>query len=258
MSGQLFMGTSSAAAPVRVGGLLFKGNLQGALHFDEPTHVYRVGIVPVPSVTQVLRDAGISTNFQQLVEDGKLSQTQLQEKREVGRAVHVATHYYDLGELKPGTIDPRVDPYLQAWISFREVTGFKPYVLETFLHHPGYLVAGMLDRAGRFERFEDLKPFDLHIVDIKTGDPEDAAADWQTAAYAELLAQNLEPDSPGGPCDPLWLRVRPRYSVQLLDTGHYKLTRYPKDPKDDAGHQQTRWRQFASFLETVRCQRGRR
>jgi hypothetical protein len=203
----------------------------------------------VPSVTQILKATGVSTDFDRLVADGKLTQTQLLEKRELGRAAHMAAHYYDEGSLNQNTVDPRVQPYLESWIKFREVTGFKPAILETALHHPGVLIAGTLDRAGRFERFEGCKPFDLYIVDIKLGDPEDAAARWQTAAYAELLAQNLE-RSGGGPVDPLWLRIRPRFSVQLRATGGYHLETY-----DD---QATDWQEFCQFVTTFRRQRERR
>src|SRR5207248_265963 len=112
-------------------------------------------------------------------------------KRDVGRAAHVATHYFDEGTLDPRSVDPRVDGYLQAWIDFRESTGFVPVLLETPLHHPGLLFAGTIDRAGFFSKFDGCDPRQLFTVDIKCGDPGDAAAQWQTAAYAELLGVSL-------------------------------------------------------------------
>jgi hypothetical protein len=244
-----YMGPPDRRPSTFMGGLPFLSNLQGALRFDEATHTYTLGQLVLPSVTQILKATGVSTDFDRLVEEGKLTRAQLLEKRELGRAAHMAAHYYDEGSLRPGTVDPRVEPYLEGWIKFREVTGFKPAILETALHHPGLLVSGTLDRAGRFERFEGCKPFDLYVVDIKLGDPEDAAAQWQTAAYAGLLQANLE-KSQGGPVDPMWLSVRPRFSVRLRDTGTYDLKRYD--------NQVTDWQEFCQFVTTYRRQAVRR
>jgi len=212
-----------------------------ALRFDAATHTYAVGLMPLPSVTQVLKAVGVSRDWSDVPAEI------LAQKREIGIAAHLAAHFYDDGTLAASTVDPRVEPYLQSWIGFREFTGFLPALLETRLHHPGMFVAGTLDRAGCFTKFDGHDPNDLHIVDIKCGEPDDAGAQWQTAAYAELLAVNLE-KTPF--LDPLWLRVRPRYSVQLLESGRYKLRRYTDTF--------TEWMEFCAFVTTFRRQHARR
>lgn len=224
--------------------------IAAALTFRPEPHTYQVGLTQMPSVTQILKAVGVSVDFERLVERGQLLAAVLNEKRAVGQGVHLATHYYDLGALDRSALDPRIEPYLQAWVDFREATGFVPTLLETPVHHPGLLIAGTLDRAGTFTKFEGCQPHDLHIVDIKCGDPEDAAARWQTVAYAEMLSLALRKDvflRSGGEAA---FRLRPRYSVRLDADGRWNLSTY-KDYLND-------WRDFKHFCTTFRCQVAQR
>lgn len=218
------------------------------LRFDEGPHTYFAGMAELTGTTSVLKGVGVSLDFEQLVEKKLLTAAQLAEAREKGKAAHAATHYYDEGSLKAGSVDPRIEPYLESWIGFRKATGFKPALLETPLWHPGLLLAGTIDRAGMFEGFEGCDPRDLYTVDIKLGDPDDAGAQWQTASYATMLALSIAQRSP-------WysalLGVRPRYSVKLLETGKPgKLHRYDNTLQD--------WAEFCAFLTTFRRQHARR
>lgn len=217
------------------------------IRFDPEPHRYYSGVAELLGTTTVLRQAGVSMDFERLVADKLLTATELAEKRELGKAAHAATHFYDEGSLKADTVDPRVAPYLQSWIGFREATGFVPALLETVLWHPGLMLAGTIDRAGKFTKFEGCDPRDLYTVDIKLGDPEDAGAQWQTASYATMLSLSLRRTSPW--FQPL-LGVRPRYSVRLQANGHYKLSRYDSTLTD--------WAAFTAFVTTVRCQHARR
>lgn len=217
------------------------------IRFDAGPHRYSAGATELPGVTTVLKQTGVSMDFERLVVEGKLTAEELEEKRALGQAVHAACHYYDEGTLVAGSVDARVEPGLQAWISFRADTGFTPALYETVLWHPGLMFAGTPDRFGLFHNFAQARPRDLHNVDIKLGDPEDAGAEWQTAAYAALLAISLSMRSP-------WysalVGALPTYSVQLLPTGRYKLHRY-----DDTLR---RFSEFCSFLTTFRRQHARR
>lgn len=208
------------------------------MQFDVAAHRYTFGSLELPSVTQILKRVGVSRRWDDIPREV------LETKRALGQAVHAAAHYYDEGTLDPQTLDPRVEPYLQAWIDFRDRTGFTPALLETPLQHSGLLIAGTIDRAGYFAKFEGAAPTDLHTVDLKCGDPEDAGARWQTAAYAEMLSVSLAPTSPFH--EPLQLRIRPRYSVQLLATGRFKLHAY-RDTLQD-------WLEFSHFVTTFRRQ----
>jgi hypothetical protein len=212
------------------------------LTFDPLLHRYFVGTMQLSSVTQVLKACGISRDWSDVPLDV------LEAKRALGQAAHAAAHYYDDGSLRAETVDDRVTPYLQAWIDFRTQTGFTPSLLETPLHHPGLMFAGTLDRAGCFEKFERCDPRDLYILDIKTGDPDDAGAEWQTAAYAELLSMNLSRHSPFYAS--VDFRLRPRYSVRLWDDGRYTLAKYPDSLRN--------WTEFTHFLSTFRRQHAQR
>jgi hypothetical protein len=109
------------------------------------------------------------------------------------------------------------------------------------------MLAGTIDRAGAFTKFEGCDPRDLYTVDIKLGDPEDAGAQWQTASYATMLSMSLRRTSKW--YQPL-LAVRPRYSVRLQPNGHYKLTRYDNTLTD--------WAEYQAFVVTYRRQHARR
>lgn len=218
------------------------------LRFDEAAHRYSIGAEELVHVTRILKATGVTLDFERLVADGKLRAEDLIYKRDLGRAVHIATHYYDEGSLRRDSItNPAIEIGLQAWIDFRAATGFTPVMLETALHHPALRVAGMNDRAGYFTKFSDHSPNDLLTVDIKLGDPEHAGAQWQTAAYAEFLAVLLE-KFPG--FDAFSFRLRPRYAVQLLETGKWKLHKYPNHASD--------WRDFQHFITTYRRQHAQR
>lgn len=212
--------------------------LTQGLRFDVAAHRYTVGALELPSVTQILKRVGISRPWDDV------PAAVLAEKRAIGQAAHAAAHYYDEGTLEAGTVDPRVEPYLQAWIDFRENTGFTPVLLETPLQHSGLLIAGTLDRAGYFAKFADADPTDLHTVDLKCGNPVDAGAQWQTAAYAEMLSVSLAPTSPFN--QPLKFRMLARYSVQLQPNGKAKLHAYPDTLQD--------WLEFSAFVTTFRRQ----
>lgn len=212
--------------------------LTQGLRFDAVAHRYTVGALALPSVTQILKRVGISRPWDDVPVDV------LAAKRALGQAVHAAAHYYDEGTLEAGSVHEKVEPYLQAWIDFRERTGFTPALLETPLQHSGLLIGGTIDRAGYFAKFEDADPRDLHTVDLKCGNPVDAGAQWQTAAYAEMLSVSLAPTSAFH--QPLKLRMLPRYSVQLLPNGKAKLHAY-RDTLQD-------WLEFSAFVTTFRRQ----
>lgn len=209
----------------------------GLLRFDAAAHRYFCGDLELPGVTRILRQVGVSSDFHDVPADV------LNAKRDLGTAVHMAAHYYDDGTLDPKTVDPRVTPYLDAWHDFRNMTGFTPVLLETPLWHSGLLIAGTIDRAGYFAKFPNADPSKLYAVDIKCGDPDDAGAKWQTAAYSEMLSACLDRSSPFA--DPM-MRTRPTFSVKLNDNGTYRLYSYPDTLRN--------WSEFTHFVTTFRRQ----
>lgn len=86
--------------------------------FDPATHRYTVDGQPIPSVSQVLRAAG-------LVDYDGIPPDVLAYAAERGTAVHLACQYYDEGDLDPATLDPHLAPYVAAWRKFREDHDFR-------------------------------------------------------------------------------------------------------------------------------------
>jgi hypothetical protein len=84
--------------------------------FNEEFHEYRVGSQVVPACTAVLADGG-------LVPRWYVSEDVLERKSALGREAHKACHLHNLEKL--GEYDPRVKPYLRAWINFKMATSFQ-------------------------------------------------------------------------------------------------------------------------------------
>jgi len=159
--------------------------------FDEVRHEYRHNKIIVPSVTQVLSILNDFTMIDPAV---------LEYKRNLGTQVHAATALDDADNL--GDYDPVIDGYIEAWRLFKRQAGFIPLHIEQRVFHEAHMYAGTLDRVGKIGD-------SLVLVDIKTGTPNKLTIGPQLAAYAEANGMSKQP----------------RYSVQLLPDGKYKLTK---------------------------------
>ncbi|MDY7039063.1 MAG: hypothetical protein SV375_23285, partial [Thermodesulfobacteriota bacterium] len=82
------------------------------LTFDPKSHIYKFNEHPVPSVTTVLKDMGF-INTQYFTEEG----------RERGTLIHRIIEWYCKKTLDLDTVDPVLNPYLEAWIQFAKDTG---------------------------------------------------------------------------------------------------------------------------------------
>ncbi len=180
------------------------------MEFDAETHTYFVDGEVVPSVTQVLKNAG-------LVDDRWFTEF----GRWRGSAVHKATHYFDEGDMDRRTLDPIVKPFVADWKTFRDSTGFTPTLIEKPLYDSIYNFCGTPDRRGFFlgGRAEDSN----EVIDIKTY-PGGKAPWWtrlQLAAYGRLL----------DPC-----KIFRRYAVVLTGEGpnveEYSVDSYLNDVND--------------------------
>lgn len=143
------------------------------LTFEPEHHIYRWDGQVVPSVTQILQDAGI-------VDYSFIPRDTREMALERGRLVHLATAMYDEGDLDSETLDPVLVPYVQAWEKFRDETGFKPIEIEKRGYNDKQRFAGTIDRIGRFRGREG-----RYVLDIKCGDYP-AWVRWQLAAYASF------------------------------------------------------------------------
>jgi hypothetical protein len=147
------------------------------LTFDPELHEYRVDGRVVPSVTRILHATGLATDFEAIAASSRRMSEAIEYRRALGTAVHADAHAYDDDAIDWPAVDPRVRPYVEAWAEFRRNTHLEPMARERRLFHPGFNYAGTLD--GVFAR-PDGK---LVLVDMKLGDPSDAGAAYQTAAY---------------------------------------------------------------------------
>lgn len=175
------------------------------LVFDPATHTSRApdGRL-VPHVTEILSAVGVTTDFGTLSEVSPRLAGTLEFARARGTAVHADCHAYDDHDLDLARVDPRIQPYVDAWAACRRALGLVPlaHARERLLFHPGQWYAGITD--GVFVR-EGLPSVWRVLADLKTGAPEDAAAHLQTAAY--VYAWEYEhPDQPIHERWAIWLR----------------------------------------------------
>lgn len=157
--------------------------------FDEATHTYKVNGLPIPSVTEILKEEGfIDVSF--FTDYG----------RERGKLAHLAIHLFDQGELDEESLDPVLSPYVEAWKRFRADTGVE--IIESEVP--------VVDLLGRYAGTPDkivLLDGKQTILDLKTG----AILPWvrlQLCAYCEAKT------------------IYRRAAVQLNDDGTYKMHTY--------------------------------
>ena len=107
------------------------------LEFDAPTHVYRYRKRVVPHITEVVPD-----------DYDNVPPHVLEKARQRGHEAHKATELYDLRNLNWQTVNPTIEPYLDAWIKFRREYEMQvePQDVERRLYHPVYNYAGTGDR----------------------------------------------------------------------------------------------------------------
>lgn len=178
--------------------------MSDALHFDEADHVYSVGGVVLPSVTQLLKP--IAPDFSMVPPDV------LERKRALGVAVHLACELLDNGELDD--LDEVLVPYVDAWQLFKQQTGALILLNEQRLHHPALMYAGTLDRLASLLG-------GVWMLDIKTAAEPAPVYGPQLAGYTELLRAN----------DKALREPIRRGTVHLRPDGTYRLHEY-KQPND--------------------------
>jgi hypothetical protein len=148
------------------------------LRFDAERHEYRLpDDRVVPNVTSILRATGVSVDFEEISTLSSKLRDAIDYRRALGTAVHADCHAFDDNDLDWSAVHDAVKPYVEAWTVFREQKNLQPRARERRVFHPGDFYCGTLD--GLFEQPNGR----LVLVDIKIGDPHDAAAHLQTAAY---------------------------------------------------------------------------
>jgi len=167
--------------------------------FDAESHRYTYRGLPLVSVTQALRLAGMSTDPRWFPPGAA----------ERGTAIHLATQYHDEGTLDESTLDPLIVPYLEAWRKFKSEMSVKIVSIErraARIGHPSF--AGTIDRVGKIGSR-------TWILDIKSGVETDADP-LQLAGYS-ILAPNCK-----------------LANVYLSDSGTYRFVK--RESKVDDQH----------------------
>lgn len=167
---------------------------QSVVHFDEATHTYKVNGRVVPSVTQVLKAAG-------LIDDRWFNQA----ARDRGRIVAIAIELHSKNNLQ--YVPDGYQGYVNAWVKFLAGTGFVPREVEQPRYNDVYGYAGTVDTEGILWDTPS-------VVDIKTGCDAPQYA-IQTAGYAGFWPEEYHA----------------RYCLFLCDDGSYKIRRHG-DPHD--------------------------
>lgn len=195
------------------------------LTFDPVAHTYTLPDGrQVPSVTQVLKGVGMTTDFDALCAMGDRLRERIEYRRALGVAIHADAHSWDDKELVESSVHPDVVPFLEAWKVFRANSRLTPLTRERRVFHPAQFYAGTLD--GLFRRPDGR----VVLIDLKIGDPEDCGAAFQTAAYH--AAWSLE--NPLGMIHERWaVRITPDNAIP------YRITPYGD------------YRDFAKFASVV-------
>ncbi len=168
---------------------------QSEVQFDDATHTYHFDGKVVPSVTQVLKSAG-------MIDDRWFNQG----ARDRGRIVTVAIELHSKGEL--GTVPEGYEGYVGAWVTFLVDTGFVPRDVEKPFFNRLYGYAGTPDVEGRVPGATRRL-----IVDVKTG-CDAPHYPIQTAGY-----------------DMAYSHPHDRWCVFLKPNGAYAIRQHT-DPRD--------------------------
>lgn len=174
--------------------------------FREDTHQYCLDDHPVPSVTQIIKEAGLS-------DYSSVPAPVLSAACKFGTAVHRATELWDKGTLDIASLSVPLLPYLEAWKKFRMEYNPEIKGIELRLASKAWKYAGTIDRHIAIEGNDC-------VLDIKTGFEFIPATAIQLAGYALMVRENTD------------TRKLSRMGILLKPDATYKIQQY-KDPSDE-------------------------
>lgn len=204
--------------------------------FDESKHAYtsKAGF-PLPSVTQILpfKCDGPEDVIRKAAERG----------HRVHKWIETQETYPPGAQFFPPmfVMEPSDRPYCDAWLKFKEITGFElarlpaigaPYgveplesvpMVERFVFHSVYQYVGRLDLVGYLRRIPGIEN-DLTLVDAKTVAVMRPTTALQCAAYREAI--NLELKKLGLPL------VKHSWAAQLKPDGSCRREAYKNHAND--------------------------
>ncbi|MBT9166899.1 MAG: hypothetical protein DDT19_00223 [Syntrophomonadaceae bacterium] len=174
--------------------------------FSPETHEYKKDGLVIPSVTQIIADAGLAGDFSFVPSEV------LEKKREVGKIVHLACVLYEQKKLDEDRLNPVLAGYLESWKKFVKISGYVSEEVEKIYYSERYHFAGTIDTVG-------IKGKGKTIIEIKTGTKK-MSDQIQTAGY-ELLYNENNKD-----------KVKKRLAVYLKENGDIPTVQEHKDKTD--------------------------
>lgn len=168
--------------------------------FHEDSHTYWEAGERLPSVTEIIDAGEIGEDFT------VIPQGVLERKREIGKAVHLASRFFDEDDLDDATIDPAIVGYIAGYRRFRAESGFQPVGWEQPLANLRHGYAGTPDRWGMLNYYRtviDLKT--VYTLNVRT------VALQIAGGYHELLHEAVG------------FRPQRHYALHLRPDGTYKL-----------------------------------
>lgn len=175
------------------------------LKFEETGHVYTLGDRVLPSITQIMQAMRVGHDYSHTDPIHALR----------GRAVHKAVELVDKSDLDVDSIDPVVRPYLEAYLKFKDDTGFRPIYNELRLYSAQDGYAGTLDKIGVFPKIG------LGIIEIKASESVDLEAlKAQLSAQSRLCAMRRPT-----------IKVKWKFGLQLSSSGKpHLITKFTSVP----------------------------
>lgn len=168
---------------------------------DREQHIYRLGGVVIPSVTQILGSMGLFDYFD-------VPEASMEAARLFGSAVHLACELWDKGTLDESSLSLHLAPYLTAWGKF--IADFQPVVNTEWIEKPicsyKYRFGTIPDRVWSINN-------KLTTIEIKSTATMQKAVGIQLAGQSIAIEENLG-------------KVRQRWAVQLNPEGTYQLHVY--------------------------------
>jgi hypothetical protein len=185
------------------------------LEFSPETHTYVVDGMMVPSVTQLLDDAGLTPDYTAVPYRVR------EHARQRGLHVDSACDLLDQDDLDWSSVHPECVPYVEAWSRFCADEGYEPVAGQIPVYHPlGY--AGTADSLGRLNG-------QWVVVERKATARMSPLYGLQLAGYSQ--APYAAPTG-GGPLRPVPWGTPARLGVQLKRDGQYTLVIYDDDAED--------------------------
>lgn len=187
-------------------------------HFDQEKHRYTVDGKPVPSVTQIPSRIGVRSNEESQwlsISGSEFMQNEIAAR--FGIEFHKIPPYI-LNGIKC-TYDPAMEPWVRGLKKFLAEHKITPELVEESMCSTKYGYAGTIDIYGHIY-FDKPKRIEPIIIDWKTSTSLYKSSRMQTAAYEQLIKENLGIN-----------RRLHRWTVRIFENGYEVDKRY-NHPQD--------------------------